>query len=90
MDEITFVDVLTHYRLKLKEVNDEIETLKNYMKKAEESIDCGWKGAAADACRCKLEAVGDELTKTQAELSEALIKLSAISEQVAQEEITTV
>lgn len=90
MDEITFVDVLTHYQIKLKEVSDEIETIKNQVKKAESYIDTGWTGAAADACRLKLESVNGELAKTLTEISEALIKLSAIGEVLAEEETTLV
>lgn len=90
MDEITFVDVLTHYQMKLKEASDEVETIKNQVKKAESHIDTGWVGSAADACRLKLESVNGELTKTLTEISEALIKLSAIGESLAEDEITLV
>lgn len=90
MDEITFVDVLTHYQMKLKEASDEVETLKNYIKKAEIHIDTGWYGTAADACRLKLESVNGELAKTLTEISEALIKLSAIGEVLAEDETTLV
>ena len=90
MEEITFVDVLTHYQMKLKEASDEVETIKNQVKKAESHIDSGWIGAAADACRLKLESVNGELTKTLTEISEALIKLSAIGEFLAEEETTLV
>ena len=85
MNEITFEDVLTHYQLKLKEVYDEVETLKTQIKSAQAIIDSGWKGMAADACRQKLEIVNGGLAKTQAELSEALVKLFAIGEQLAEE-----
>ncbi len=90
MEEITFEDILTHYSLKLKETSDEVETIKNLLKKAEGSIDSGWTGSAADACGLKLESVNGDLAKTLTEISEALIKLSAISESFAEENITTV
>ncbi len=90
MEEITFEDVLTHYSLKLKEVSDEVETMKNLLKKAESSIDTGWTGSAADACRLKIESVNGDLAKTLAEISEALTKLLAISDSFAEENITTV
>ena len=90
MEEITFEDTLTHYSLKLKETSDEVETIKNLLKKAEGYIDTGWTGLAADACRLKLESVNDELAKTLTEISEALIKLYAISESFAEESSTTV
>ena len=90
MDEITFLDVLTHYQMKLKEASDEVETLKTHIKKAESHIDSGWSGAAADACRLKLESGNGELAKTLTEISEALIKLSAIGEVLAEDETTLV
>ncbi|MBO5869594.1 MAG: hypothetical protein J6Q89_02475 [Clostridia bacterium] len=90
MDEITFEDVLTHYRLKLKEVSDEVEILKNQIKKAEGHIDAGWSGATANACRLKLEVVNGELVKTLAEITEALIKLSAIGELLAEDDPTLI
>lgn len=85
MEEITFLDVLTHYQMKLKEVSDEVETIKTQIKKAEGHIDTGWTGTAAEACRLKLETVNNELGKTLAEMSEALIKLSAIGDALAEE-----
>lgn len=85
MEEITFLDVLTHYQMKLKEVSDEVETIKAQIKKAESYIDAGWTGTAAEACRLKLETVNNELGKTLAEMSEALIKLSAIGDALAEE-----
>ena len=90
MDEITFVDVLTHYQMKLKEVSDAVETIKNQVKKAECHIDTGWTGAAADACRLKLESVNCELAKTLTEISEVLIKLSAVGEILVEEKTTLV
>ena len=90
MEEITFEDILTHYSLKLKETCDEVESIKNLLKKAESTIDTGWSGSAADACRLKLESVNDELAKTLTRISEALIKLSVISESFAEGKITMV
>ena len=85
MEEITFLDVLTHYQIKLREITDEIEAIKKLLKKAEGYIDTGWSGDAAQACRLKLESVNNELSKTLAETSEALIKLSAIGDVLAEE-----
>ena len=90
MEEITFEDILTHYQLKLRETSDEVETIRNLIKKAEATIETGWSGTAADACKLKLETVNGDLAKTLTEISEALIKLSAIGESFAEENITTV
>ena len=90
MDEITFVDVLTHYQIKLKEASEEVETIKNQVKKAESHIDDGWIGTAAEACRLKLESVNGELAKTLTEISEVLVKLSAIAEVLTEDETTLI
>ena len=39
MEEITFVDVLTHYQMKLKEASDEVETIKNQLHNTINSLD---------------------------------------------------
>lgn len=87
MEEITFTDVLTHYQMKLQEASDEVTLIKNQLKKATGHIDAGWTGATADALRLKLETVSTDLSRTMNELSEALVKLSAIGELLAEEEI---
>lgn len=87
MEEITFEDVLTHYQLKLREAAEEIEGARNLLKKGGAELDYGWKGEAADALRIKLEEITSELVKALSNISEAQIKLSAISEELeAQEE----
>ena len=85
MESITFEDVLIHYQTRLKETSDEIETIKSEIKKAESYIDSGWQGDAADVCRLKLETVNGELSKALSDISEALVKLSAINEELASE-----
>lgn len=90
MEEITFLDVLTHYRMKLKETSDAIENINAQIKKAEGHLDMGWTGQAADACRLKLDTVHTELTKTLSELSEALVKLSAIGDLLAEDDIPVI
>lgn len=84
MDEITFEDILLHYEGKLKEAADEVETLKNTLRKCLDSAESGWTGAAGDAFRRKLEDVQEELKKADAELSEALLKLTAIGDELAE------
>ena len=85
MESITFEDVLIHYQTRLKETSDEIETIKSEIKKAESYIDSGWQGDASDVCRLKLETVNGELSKALSDISEALVKLSAINEELASE-----
>lgn len=83
MDEITFDDMLFHYEGKLKEASEEIQNIKNQIKKVNALLNSGWSGKAADACREKLEYVAGELMKSDSEISEALTKLSAVGELLA-------
>lgn len=80
MEEITFTDILTHYQIKLREAIDEIEAIRSNMKNAEESIETGWSGEAAEACRLKLDEIDGEAAKALDNLSVALVKLSSIGE----------
>ena len=85
MEEITFVDILTHYEIKLKEISDEIETIKNQIRKTEGTIEASWRGMAAEACQLKLQTINKEISKSLSEISEALVNLSVIKEIVAEE-----
>lgn len=78
MDTICYEDILNHYQLKLKEAFDEVELLGSQLRKAEEQLEAGWTGPAAEACRNKLASVADVYTKALAEVSEAITKLSDI------------
>lgn len=78
MDEVTFEDVLTHYHMKLKEACDGVESMKYRLRQAQGALETGWSGAAADACRLKLENVDGELTRALSQLSEAMVGLSAV------------
>ena len=83
MDEITFTDMLFHYEGKLKESSEEIQNIKNQINKLNAVIDSSWSGKAASACREKLDYVINELAKTESEISDALVKLSAVGELLA-------
>ena len=80
MEEITFVDMMFHYEEKLKESSEGIQSIKNQINKLNAVIDSSWSGKAASACRDKLDFVIEELAKTESEISEALVKLSAVGE----------
>lgn len=87
MDEITFEDMLSHYQNKLQEASDEIQSIRNLMKQALGALEAGWSGAAAQSCRLKLETVNQEIVRADGELSEAMTRLSAIGDLLAEEEI---
>ena len=87
MEQITFMDVLTHYQLKLKEVQDEIERIRHQLKRAEQEADAAWEGPAAEACLLKLAALHEDLGKSLTELSETTVRLTAIGELWDQEQI---
>lgn len=78
MDEVTFQDVLSHYQLKLKEIDEELVTLRNDINKMNSIIDGGWSSLAATACVVKLDTVNKIVSKTQAEISSALVELCSV------------
>lgn len=80
MEEITFMDVLTHYQIKLREASDDVENIRKQLKKAQNCVEMGWSGPSAEACLLKLEYINSEMNKTLAEMSEALTRLSAVEE----------
>lgn len=80
MNEITFEDILFHYQGKLHGAAEEIETIRNQLKRILSDLDTVWSGEAANSFRLKLETVDAELRGTNNELSEAAIKLSAIED----------
>ncbi len=90
MEEITFEDALTHYQIKLREISDRIDTMRNRIRKAQDHIDLGWRGPAADACRAKLEYADERLVRALSEISEAQIKLSLIGEELYSDQITLI
>lgn len=89
MDEITFVDVLTHYQMKLQEVSDAVNDLKSRLRKVAAESEAAWRSPAADTFLLKLNAVDAELAKTLSEISEAFVKLTAIGDDLAAD-VTTV
>lgn len=84
MDEITFVDMLFHYEGKLKESVEEIQSIKSQVNRIRIMIDSSWSGKAASVSGEKLHFILNELTKTEGALSEALLRLSAIGELLAE------
>lgn len=90
MDEITFVDVLTHYKMKLQETSDTVNGIKDRLRKIGAETDAAWHSPAADAFLQKLEAVDGELAKTLSEISEAFVKLTAIGDDLAADETTVI
>lgn len=86
MEEITFLDVLTHYQLKLKELTDELESMRHRVRLAEAQSEESWQGAASEAMRLHLHTAEEDLSRTLGELSEALTRLTAIGDLLAEEE----
>lgn len=78
MDEITVEDMLLHYESRLKEAAEEIQRIQTQMQRMTLLLEDGWRGEAADACRDKLQSVIEELTRADGDLSDAMVKLSAL------------
>ena len=78
MNEITFEDVISHYRIKIMELSDDMETLRQKLDAAHSIIDVSWKGLSADTCDEKVEYSKNEIAKANNELSVALSMLAGI------------
>lgn len=78
MEVISYGDTLRHYQMKLNEVFDEIESISSQLRRAEEILEGGWSGSAAEACRTKIVSVNEEFSKSLSDVSEAILKLSDI------------
>lgn len=90
MEQITFMDVLTHYQMKLKEVQDELERIRHQLKRAEQEADAAWEGPAAETCLLKLATLHEDLGKALSEISETMVRLTAIGELWDQEQIPVI
>lgn len=89
MEEITFEDILAHYELKLKETSDGLQNARANIKKAHSMIDSSWTGQSANVCSLKLQEISADILKSENEISEAMTKLSAIGQLLAEGNITT-
>lgn len=78
MDEITFEDVLMHYQGKLQELSDQIQDIRSSVQQAHICAEEGWHGLAAAACMEKLDELSVELSRTDGDISEALVQLGAV------------
>lgn len=78
MDAVTFEDVLSHYSNILQLAYEELDGIKTPMREAMEITETSWRGPSATACFTKLEEINICLERTKTELSDAMLKLSAI------------
>ncbi len=80
MEEITFGDVLTHYKNKIQEYTEQITDIRLELKKADAIADGSWNGNAAAAFKNKLNEQIAEINKAMADFSEATAKLVSAEE----------
>lgn len=78
MEPITFVDMLVHYKIKLSESLDYLNTLSSQLNQELDIINASWKGNSAEACRIKIEDLKYELEKVQTSLEHADTTVSEI------------
>lgn len=78
MEPITFVDMLVHYKIKLSESLDYLNTLSSQLNQELDIINASWKGGSAEACRIKIEDLKYELEKVQTSLEHADTTVSEI------------
>lgn len=80
MDEITFEDVLTHYKSKIQEYTEQLTNIKLDLKKIDSMAESSWNGDAANAFKNKLNEQITDINKVLAGFSEATAKLLLIQE----------
>ena len=78
MEPITFEDTLVHYKIKLSESLDYLNTISSQLNQELDIINASWKGSGAEACRIKIEDIKYELEKAQASLEHADTTVSEI------------
>ena len=87
MEEITFMDALTHYQTKLSQLGEEIEQLRHQLHLSRVTMDEAWKGPAAESCKAKLDGLHRELSRTLSDLSDARAKLSIVADLWEEEQL---
>lgn len=80
MEEITFLDIINHYRIKIKEISDDADQRKTDIKNIQANINTAWKCNSAEALNLKLEEIYSDIQSVQQELSEISAQLSLIEE----------
>lgn len=78
MEPITFEDTLVHYKIKLSEALDYLNTISTQLDQELDIINVSWKGRSAEACRIKIEDLKYELEKAQTSLEHADTTVSEI------------
>ena len=71
MEPITFEDTLVHYKFKLAESLDYLNTVSSQLDQELDMINASWKGSSAEACRVKIEDLKYELEKVRTSLEHA-------------------
>lgn len=84
MEEITFEDILTHYKNKTQEYTEQITDIRTQLKKADAIAENSWNGSAANAFKNKLNEQIAEINKVLADLSEVTAKLALIQNEYDQ------
>ena len=65
METISFSDRLVHYKVKLKETMDYLDTVSSQLNTALGCAESSWQGQSAQACADKLEELKPELMKAR-------------------------
>ncbi len=78
MEEITFEDILVHYKNKTQEYTEQITNIRTQLKKVEALAESSWNGGAANAFKNKLNEQIEEINKVLAYLSEVTAKFALI------------
>ena len=88
MEEITFEDMLTHYSLKLNEIDNMLDNVSSYMKKCDMIVVQSWNSAAEKEYEIKSQQIAKRIDSSQTLVHDILAELSAISGAFVESQVT--
>ena len=86
MEEVTFTDILTHYRNRITEFADALGNLRGKLRTAQTLAENSWHGAAGTSCQDKLLKLTSDAARCEGDLSEVMIRLDAVGAAYAESE----
>jgi hypothetical protein len=77
MQELTYDEIVRHYRKELKEIQDELERMSRCIRKTDACFDEIWRGSNGELFREKLSKSGDELEQVMENIQFVMRQIGA-------------
>lgn len=75
MQEITYVDVVRHYQMKTREINEELERMRQALTDVQKRAETAWSGENAELLQEKLWEISQRFQRASENLSEVRLLL---------------